>query len=282
MVEAGILSKLPDNISFGKDENSKQEFAHLLSSISALANTKFSLDSSKLIPAIILILDSSSRIETKKLCLTALHNLSSVLENVEILTSNGTIDYLINLSSTKETAEKALAILSNLVVTLAGKRSIERNPAVPDRFIEITAWEESPKCQELSAYVLMVLAHQSPLMRQKMSEAGIVQVLLGLVLLGSPLARKRALKILQWFKDERQMRVGPHSGPQVGRRAAIGLPVDDRRGAEVVGKVLMRKIVKESLYKNLERITSRARDGDEDALKLKALVVSSSSKSLPY
>lgn len=111
-----------------------------------------------------------------------------------------------------------------------------------------------------------------------MAKAGIVQVLLEVALLGSPLAQKRALKILQWFKDERQMRVGPHSGPQVGR-IQIGSPVNQRDVDQ--GKKLMKKIVKQSLYKNMETITSRA-NGDGDSSKLKALVVSSSSKSLPY
>ncbi|CAA0817781.1 ARM repeat superfamily protein [Striga hermonthica] len=281
MVEAGLLSRLPNNNINALDETSKQELAHLLLSVSSLAKSKFSLDSSKIVPTLLFILDSttSSCTETKKTCLTALYNLSSVLENTEILISNGTVDRLINLSSAKDMSEKSLAILGNLVVTLAGKRSIEQNPTVPEQFIEITTWEESPKCQELSAYILMVLAHQCPVQRQRMAEAGIVQVLLGLALLGSALGRKRALKILQWFKEERrEMRVGPHSGPQ----GVVGPgPEEDRMGAEE-GKVLMRKIVKESLYKNLETITSRAMNGDEEGLKLKALAVSSSSNSLPY
>ncbi|KAL0407418.1 UNVERIFIED_CONTAM: hypothetical protein Slati_4055700 [Sesamum latifolium] len=139
------------------------------------------------------------------------------------------------------------------------------------------AWEEKPKCQELSAYILMVLAHQSSLQRQKMAKAGIVQVLLELALLGSPLAQKRASKILQWFKDERQMKMGPHSGPQMGR-VSIGSPVNERDVDE--GKKLLKKIL-QSLYKNMETITRRA-NGDTDSSKLKALVMSSSSKSLPY
>ncbi|KAK4399213.1 hypothetical protein Sango_1396800 [Sesamum angolense] len=243
MVEAGVLSRLPENVTV-LEETSKQEFARLLLSISALANSKFSLTSARIIPLVLSILESCSSIETKESCLSTLHNLSSVLDNAGSLIATG---------------------------------ALEHNATVPEGFIEIMTWEEKPKCQELSAYVLMILAHQSSLQRQKMAKAGIVQVLLEVALLGSPLAQKRALKILQWFKNERQMRVGAHSGPQVGRILSVS-SLSQRDVNE--GKKLMKKIVKQSLYKNMETITRRA-NGAEDSSKLKALVISSSSKSLP-
>ncbi|KAL0442668.1 UNVERIFIED_CONTAM: hypothetical protein Slati_1989500 [Sesamum latifolium] len=277
MVEAGVLSRLPENVTV-LEETSKQEFARLLLSISALANSKFSLTSARIIPLVLSVLESCSSIETKESCLSTLHNLSSVLDNAGSLIATGVVDNLIKLSSEKELSEKALATLGNLVVTLPGRKALEHNAKVPEGLIEIMTWEEKPKCQELSAYVLMILAHQSSLQRQKMAKAGIVQVLLEVALLGSPLAQKRALKILQWFKNERQMRVGAHSGPQVGRILSVS-PLSQRDVNE--GKKMMKKIVKQSLYKNMETITRRA-NGAEDSSKLKALVISSSSKSLPY
>lgn len=279
MVEAGILSRLPENVR-DTEETTKKEFAQLLLSISALANSQFSLNSARIIPTTVSILESTSNIETKQLCLATLYNLSSLLENASSLISTGIVDSLVNLSSITETSEKALATLGNLVVTLSGRKAIEQNPTVPDGLIEIMTWEQHPKSQELSSYILMILAHQSSLQRRKMSEAGIVQVLLEVALLGSPLAQKRAMKILQWFKDERQRRVGPHSGPQVGR-ALIGSPVRGEDGDGDEGKMLMKKFVKQSLCKNMETITRRA-NGDTDSSRLKALVISSSSKSLPY
>lgn len=111
-----------------------------------------------------------------------------------------------------------------------------------------------------------------------MAKAGIVQVLLEVALLGSPLAQKRALKILQWFKNERQMRMGPHSGPQVGP-VAFGSPLKQRNLVE--GRRLMNNMVRQSLYKNMENITRRA-NAAGDSSKLKALVIGSSSKSLTY
>ncbi|KAL1556000.1 U-box domain-containing protein 7-like [Salvia divinorum] len=281
MVEAGILSRLHKNLSL-LDEADKQESAELLLSISHLANTQFPLNSSRIIPNAVSILESSSSIKTKDLCLSALHNLSSLLDNAPALVSAGVVPTLTKLASLRETSERSLAALGNLAVTSAGRKALEADPTVPEGLIEVMAWEESPKCQELSAYILMVLAHQSSLQRRKMAEAGIVQVLLGVALLGSPLAQRRAMKLLQWFKDERRMRVGPHSGPQVRGGVAMGSPHLGEKDAEE-GKRMMRKIVRQSLCKNMERITRRASNGAAgDAAGLKALVVSTSSKSLPY
>lgn len=278
MVEAGILLRLPNDWS-SFEETAKREYAELLLSISTLANTQFSLNSSRIIPSTLCILESTSNLQTKQACLGTLYNLSSVLDNAPALIAAGAVDTLTKLSSAKETSEKSLATLGNLAVTSSGRKSLEQNPSVPEGLIEIMTWEEKPKCQELSAYILMILAHQSSLQRQKMSKAGIVQVLLEVALLGSPLAQKRAMKLLQWFKDERQMRVGPHSGPQVGRMGLGGSPFDERDGER--GKRMMSKIVKQSLYKNMETIMLRAH-GDGEASRLKALVISTSSKSLPY
>lgn len=181
-------------------------------------------------------------------------------------------------ASREKISEQALATLGNLVVTLMGKRALEDSAMMPDSLIDILTWEDRPKCQELSAYILMILAHQSSKQRDKMAKSGIVHTLLEVALLGSPLAQKRALKLLQWFKDERQVKVGPHSGPQT-RIVAPGSPMTEGETSE--GKRLMKKMVQQSLYKNMEVITRRANATGETS-KLKSLVISSSSKSLPY
>ncbi|KAE9452513.1 hypothetical protein C3L33_15586, partial [Rhododendron williamsianum] len=278
IVEAGILSKLPQNIGV-LDESTTHELAQLFLSISSLANSNFPLSSPQILPFLVGILESNSSIETKEFCLCALYNLSTMLENAGNLATNEVVYILLRLSSIEQTSDKALATLGNLVVTLQGKKAMESNSMVPESFIEILAWEEKPKSQELSAYILMILAHQSSTQRQKMANSGIVSVLLEVALLSSPLAQKRALKLLQWFKDERQMKMGPHSGPQT-RRIAIGSPMTQREANE--GKKMMKKLVKQSLNKNMETITQRANTAEDSCSKLKALVISSSSKSLPY
>ncbi|GAV57380.1 hypothetical protein CFOL_v3_00917 [Cephalotus follicularis] len=279
MVEAGIFSKLPKNID-ALDESSRHECVELLLSLSTLANTQFPLPSIlNILPFVVTILESSgSSIETKESCLGTLYNLSAVLDNVVPLVSNGLVHTLLKLSSMKQFSEKSLATLGRLVVTLTGKKAMEDSPLVPESLVEILTWEDKPKCQELCAYILMVLAHQSSAQREKMTKLGIVHVLLGVALLGSPLAQKRALKLLQWFKDEGQSKVGPHSGPQAGR-IVMGSPINPSQAQE--GKKLMKNLVKQSLYKNLEMITRRA-NAARDSSNLKALVISTSSKSLPY
>lgn len=278
IVEAGFFSKLPENMDV-LDETHKQELANLILSISALANSQFSIKSTRMIPFVVSTLESSSsNVDTKESCLSILYNLSSILDNTGPIINSGAVEVLVKLSAEKLTSEKALETLGNLVVTLAGRKALEHNPVVPEAFIEIMTWEEKPKFQELSSYILMILVHQSSFQRQKMAKAGIVQVLLEVALLGSPLAQKRALKILQWFKNERQMRMGTHSGPQVGR-VAFSSPLNQRDLVE--GKRLMNNMVRQSLYKNMENITRRA-NAAEDSSKIKALVVSPSSKSLTY
>lgn len=277
IVEAGILSKLPKTIDL-VDESTISEFAELLLSLSSLANTQYPFPSLDFLPFIIDILKKDMTFDTKRSCLGALYNLSTMLENASPLVSYGLVPILLELSLVKEISEKALATLGNLLVTLMGKKAIENNSMVPHNFVEILSWEDKPKCQELSVYILMILAHQSSSQRDKMAQARIVPILLEVVLLGSPLAQKRAMKLLQWFKDERQVKMGPHSGPQTPR-FGMGSPLNQRDTNE--GKKLMKSLVKQSLHKNLEIITQRANANGESS-KLKSLVISTSSKSLPY
>lgn len=204
ILEAGILSKLPKKIEL--EEESISEFAHLLSSLSSLENPQFSHDSLHFFQFLIDIIKSCSHFDTKQSCLVALFNISVVLENAEPLVSNGVVPILLELSLMKGTSEKALAILGKLVVTLIGKNTIENSSMVPECLIEILSWEDELKCQELSSYILIILAHKSSTQRDKMAQSGILEV----ALLGSSLAQKRALKLLQWFKNERQMKMGDH------------------------------------------------------------------------
>ncbi|KAE8707569.1 putative DNA binding protein [Hibiscus syriacus] len=277
MLEAAILSKLPKDIDV-VDNQTRHEFAELLLSLSSISITHFSLAKTEVIQFLVGILESASGIQTKEICLGVVCNLSVVLENAGPLVSNGIVDTVLKLSSFKELSEKALAALSHLVLTMMGKKAMEDSSMVPESLIEILTWEDKQKCQELSAYILMILAHQSSTQRDKMSKAGIVPVLLEVSLLGSPLAQKRAMKLLQWFKDERQAKMGPHSGPQTGR-VAMGSPLHPREAQE--GKTMMKNLVKQSLHKNMEMITRRA-NAAGDSSNLKSLVLSTSSKSLPY
>ncbi|KAL9269850.1 U-box domain-containing protein [Drosera capensis] len=280
VVEAGILSKLPANAEIS-DPQTRQDFAQLLFSISSLATAHFPLRPSTILPFLSGVLESDSTIETKEACIGTLHNLSTALENTGPLITNGVADMLLRLASIKEISEKALSTLANLAMTSMGKKALEDNAFVPEILIEIMTWEDRPKCQELSAYMLMILAHQNVEQQEKMTKSGIVQVLLEVLLLGSPLAQRRALKMLQWFKDERQApkMPGSHSGPQSRGSSIADSPVSESESSD--GKRMMKKMVKESLDKNMAVIIRRAKVAGESN-KMKSLVISSSSKSLPY
>ncbi|XP_010686311.2 U-box domain-containing protein 4 [Beta vulgaris subsp. vulgaris] len=280
ILEAGILTKLPTNIE-EVDEHLRHDLSQLLLSISSLFNSQYSFNQSTLFSFLLNILQSNSTTEnSKEACLGTLYNLSIVIENSGPLISNRVVDILLSLlsSSREKISEQALATLGNLVVTLMGKKALEDNVTVPESLIDILTWEDRPKCQEFSVYILMILAHQSSKQREKMAKSGIVHTLLEVALLGSPLAQKRAMKLLQWFKNERQVKVGPHSGPQT-RFVSPGSAMSDGETSE--GKRLMKKMVQQSLHRNMEVITKRA-NAEGDTLKLKSLVISSSSKSLPY
>ncbi|KAE8700535.1 hypothetical protein F3Y22_tig00110556pilonHSYRG00254 [Hibiscus syriacus] len=141
MLEAGILSKLPKDIDV-VDDQTRHEFAQLLSSLSSISNTHFSLAKTEVIQFLIGILESASGMQTKEICLGVVCNLSAVLENAGPLVSNGIVDTVLKLSSIKELSEKGLAALGHLVLTLMGKKVMEDSSMVPESLIEILTWED--------------------------------------------------------------------------------------------------------------------------------------------
>ncbi|XP_050936534.1 uncharacterized protein LOC103486796 [Cucumis melo] len=281
MLEGGILTKLP------KKDSSSHEFPELLLSLSCLANTQLFLASTEPIISYLLIIlnNPESNSKSKTCCLATIFNISTILENTETLISNSVIPTLLKFSIIKEFSEKALPTLANLAVTSKGKQALETNSKFSEILIEILTWEEKPKCQELSAYIIMIIAHQSWAQRERLTKASIiVPALLGLALLGSPLAQNRALKLLQWLKDERRASVTAHSGPQVGDGIVeVGSGFSEKEIEK--GKRVMRSLVKQSLYKNMEIITRRANGGEcssSSSSIRRTLVSSISSKSLPF
>lgn len=265
-------------------DSSSHEFPELLFSLSCLANTQLFLASTEPVVSYLLtVLNNSESIpKTKTFCLATLFSISTILENAETLISNGVVPTLLRFSCIKEFSEKALPTLANLAVTSKGKQALENNSTFPEILIEILTWEEKPKCQELSAYIIMIMAHQSWAQRERLAKSSIiVSALLGLALLGSPLAQKRALKLLQWFKDERQARVGAHSGPQMAGIVEVGSGFSEKEIEK--GKRMMRSLVKQSLHKNMEIITRRANAGECSSPRIRRTLVSTtSSKSLPF
>jgi hypothetical protein len=105
----------------------------------------------------------------------------------------------------------ALGVLADLatastVASAAARREIAEDEAVPRALVEAMARHGRARCQEHATYLVMALVHGGghvgrELMRW-MRRIGVLQALLEVSLLGSPLAQSRATKILQWFKDD--------------------------------------------------------------------------------
>ncbi|CAM0953685.1 unnamed protein product [Alopecurus aequalis] len=268
IVKAGLLKKLPQ-IMADRDLATSHDLALLLLSVSSLANTDFPLSSTELLPFLVSTLSINPAdvpADTRLSCLAALRNLSANLEHVRAVATSGAVRALLALSSLdKATAEVALGVLSDVAATsVAGRREIAEDEAAPRAMVEAVARRDSAACQEHATYLVMALAQGSAgreLLR-RMRRIGAVQALLEVSLLGSPLARSRADKILQWFKDDGRDGIRGHSGP---RTEAVD------------------KIVKKSLDRNMRSIMRRATasvDMTTDAT-TKQLVESSSSKTLP-
>ncbi|TVU20192.1 hypothetical protein EJB05_36391, partial [Eragrostis curvula] len=285
IVKAGLLKKLP-RLMDDKDLSRGQQLAHLLFSISSLVNTDFPLSSSELLPFLVAALSADGvPPDTKLSYLAALRNLSTKLEHVRAVASSGAVRALLALSLDKKTttSEAALSVLGDLAsASAAGRKAMEEDATAARALVEAMTRHESARCQEHATYLVMVLAHDgSPALRREMRRLGAVQALLEVALLGSPLAQRRAAKVLQWFKDDDgQSRIRAHSGP----RMEVGAAASCRGGDDVEEAQDCRnavdKIVKQSLDRNMKSILRRA-TASVDLTNVKLLVTSSSSKSLP-
>jgi hypothetical protein len=294
IVKAGLLKKLPQ-LTDDKDLSRSQELALLVLSISSLANTDFPLSTTELLPFLVATLsDADVPPDTKLPCLAALRNLSTKLEHARDVVSSGAVRALLSLSLSldRKTSEAALCILGELAAaSAAARKAMEEEgegEAAPRAVLEAMTRHESARCQEHATYLAMVLAHGSRALRRRMRQLGVVQALLEVSLLGSPLAQRRAAKILQLFKEEgpQQSRVRAHSGPRVEGDGGTSCPDDDvagedgREAKDCCRDTTVGKIVRQSLDRNMKCILRRA-TASVDLTNVKLLVTSSSSKSLP-
>ena len=165
-------------------------------------------------------------------------------------------------------------------------------PTMPKCLIDVLRSDiTASKCEERAAYILIMLAHHNMNQRQAMMRARVVPVLLEVALLGSPLAQKRSLRILQYLRQP--VTVASISGPlSTGRiwnkySTALAFPENDSNITHEMKehKRAVKTMVQQSLDLNMERIIRRANVtciSGESSKRYKSLVNSSSSKSLPY
>jgi len=293
IVKAGLLKKLP-RLTDDKDLSRSQELALLVLSISSLANTDFPLSTTELLPFLVATLSAADvPSDTKLPCLAALRNLSKKLEHAHDVVSSGAVRALLSLSLSldRKTSEAVLCILGELAEASAAARKAmeeEEGEAAARAVLEAMTRHESARCQEHATYLAMVLAHGSRALRRRMRQLGVVQALLEVSLLGSPLAQRRAAKILQWFKEEgpQSSRIRAHSGPRVEGDGGTSCPDDDvagedgREAKDCRRDTTVGKIVRQSLDRNMKCILRRA-TASVDLTNVKLLVTSCSSKSLP-
>eukprot|EP01018_Ginkgo_biloba_P000877 Gb_08776 [translate_table: standard] len=283
IVEAGAVDKLSKLLNTS-DSEMQESIAIALLAISAV--DKSIIRSSGVLPSLIRMLESGTQ-QSRMAALAALYNLSTCLDNVDSIVRKGAMKPLLNMAQEVKTGEIALAILGNLVVTRVGRKTIESEITVPKCLIDILRLENSSKCKELAAYILMLLAHRSLLQRKAMKDHEIVPVLVELALLGTDLARERALRIIKCVKEDGQAATMAVSGPVTTgmwepRRESSSR---DNMTEMKEHKRAVKHMVQKSLQRNMERIVKRANVPSayvDSSTKLKTLINSSSSKSLPY
>ena len=266
--------------------------------LSALDTNKLVIGSSGAIPFLVKNLydpDKKGSSQVKQDALRALYNLSIFPSNVPFILETKLIPFLLNSMGDMEVSERALSILSNVVSIPEGREAIS---TFPDSFaivIDVLNWGDSPGCQEKASYILMAMAHKSYRDRQAMIEAGISSTLLELTLLGSTLTQKRASRILQILRVDKEKEISDDYGwnssaPICGGSSSFTNPI--LGSAEVEGlddlvseeKNAVKQLVLQSLQNNMRRIVRRA-NLPQDLVPsdhFKSLTSSSTSRSLPF
>ncbi|KZV49966.1 U-box domain-containing protein 7-like [Dorcoceras hygrometricum] len=267
--------------------------------LSALDSNKPIIGSSGAIPFLVETLqkfDENVGSLAKTDSLRALYNLSILALNVYTLLETDLVPYLVNNLGDMEPSEIILSILSNVVAVSEGRRRIG---AVPDAFpilVDVLNWTDSPGCQEKATYILIVMAHKSYGDRRAMIDAGIVLSLLELTLLGTPLAQKRASRMLECLRADKGKQVssggggggggGAVSAPLIGTSLSMESELSFGDEDEMMSqeKKAVKQLVQQSLHSNMKRMVKRANLPHDfvPSDHLKSLTLSSTSKSLPF
>ncbi|CAA3030753.1 U-box domain-containing 45-like [Olea europaea subsp. europaea] len=297
IVKAGAIHEMLKLVN-SSNESPKQSVAEAIVAnflgLSALDSNKQIIGSSGAIPFLLETLkDFNENIssQAKKDSLRALYNLSILPSNVVLMLETDLIPLLLSKLGDVDASERILSILSNVVSVAEGRKAIR---IVPDAFptlIDVLNWTDSPGCQEIVLYILMVIIHKSYGDRLVMIEAGIASSLLELTLLGSTLAQKRASRILECLRVEKGKQVSGGLGS--GLSAPLCGPSPTHQTEELLEgendmlseeRKAVEQLVQQSLHDNVKRMMKRANlPQDFDASHhFKSLSSSSTSKSLPF
>ncbi|CAH8263486.1 unnamed protein product [Arabidopsis lyrata] len=201
--------------------------------------------------------EETSSSQAREDALRALYNLSINQQNVFFILETDLIPYLLNTLGDMEVSERILAILTNVVSVPEGRKAIGGVVEAFPILVDVLNWNDSIKCQEKAIYILMLMAHKGYGDRKAMIEAGIESSLLELILVGSPLAQKRASRVLECLRmvDKGKQVSAPvygiSSSSSLGRERGHDLRMSDERKA-------VKQLVQQSLQSNMKRIVKRA------------------------
>ena len=264
-------------------------------SLSALDRNKPVIGSSGAVPQLVKLLETGGD-QIRRDTLRTLYNLSIAQCNINILVDAGAMAAIVStLKHVPPTnAEKSLSVLSNMVAVAVGRQAVMNDEDALTSLIDILAWADRSTCQEKAVYVLLVISHYNHGHRQAMVQKRAIPALLELSLLGTLLAQKRAICVLECLREERESRGRPLSAPMRRTRKSKEenpnqADLDDAAAGD--GRKIVNIMVQQSLERNLQRIVRRANGpvAPHHALefvpgsaKIKSLIGCSSSKSLPY
>lgn len=209
---ADALPRLVDLLTGSPSPEVQANVAAALLSMSALDANKPLVGSSGAVPGLVKLLKQQhgagatqqQQEQGIKDAVGALYNVSLHKPNVALVAGCGAVAALVAAARDWEfVRDKALAVLGNLAAGDSGRRAIGGSKDAVRVLVDALGWADFPLAQERAVFVLMVLGHRSRSLRAAMARAGAVSALLELALLGSPLAQKRATKLLDCFREDR-------------------------------------------------------------------------------
>ncbi|XP_010942114.1 U-box domain-containing protein 45 [Elaeis guineensis] len=301
IVEAGAVHKMLSLIESGSSPSVSEAIVANFLGLSALDSNKPIIGSSGAVPFLVNAFKNASATtdggvssQARQDALRALFNLSIAAANTPHLIEADLAPCLLGAIGDMEVSERVLSVLSNIVAAPEGRRAVSRSRDAFPILVDVLNWSDAPGCQEKAAYVLMVMAHKACGDRAAMIEAGIMSSLLELTLLGSPLAQKRASRILEILSVDKGKQVSEGFGEGGGGCSgvpAVSAPLiggaaegEEEEAGMSEERRAVRQLVQQSLQSNMRRIVRRANLPQDFAPSdhLKALTASSTSKSLPF
>ncbi|XP_073099002.1 U-box domain-containing protein 4 isoform X2 [Elaeis guineensis] len=303
VVKFGAVHKMLSLIESGSSPSVSEAIVANFLGLSALDSNKPIIGSSGAIPFLVRAFKNPSAnaggggsSQARHDALRALFNLSIATANTPYLIDADIIPCLLAAVSDMEVSERVLSVISNLVAAPEGRRAVSQSRDAFPMLVDVLNWSDAPGCQEKAAYVLMVMAHKAYGDWAAMIEAGIMSSLLELTLLGSPLAQKRASRILEILRVDKGKQVSEGFG-EGGGGGCCGVPAvsaplvggaaegeEDEEAGMSEERRAVKQLVQQSLQSNMRRIVRRANLPQDFAPSdhLKSLTASSTSKSWPF